>query len=610
MPSAIDYHLFLIIAPFALGSTLLAISSIAPYRSKQVARSLIWYLLMVSFFLAANTVELIANTEIITISAAKVSHMFFLGSGLAWLAFGFCFAGFPHLGTWKTLRWFTILPVIIVIVIWTNEYHLQFWVNVGATRIGNYTVLRPVYGPWFWIYGIYLYFLLIGGVVLMVSVTAASRHAIQRQTVLISLGAFIPILFNLLYVFRLLPSIRKDYTPVAFALAGVLFFLAVHRYSLMRILPVNRHFILEDVHSAVLVLDEYGHVQDVNNYAQVLLDIDPVQIIDSHISSCSTLNGLLESVPLNERSNFETSRVKNTELQHLDIWIQPLVDKNGRHAGTTVTIHDVSSWNRLLQERNNAISTLQSERMRLLELQIMLQKQERLSTIGQLAANMAHEISNPLSFIISGIKQLELQEESKDQATTDIYSDIHEGLERISASIQSLLHYSRGMHTAKEFNKTVLADIVRKSAALTSPAIGRVHMEIQVPPEIELYCIESELSQVLVNLLLNAAHAIEKSDYASDTHPWIRISAWKQEGTIFCSVSDSGTGIPEEDREKIFEAFYSSKKAGEGTGLGLSISRHIVQNHHKGKLYLAGCQPTEFILEIPEDHHTPSRALS
>lgn len=606
MPSAIDYHLFLIVAPFALGSTLLAINSIAPYSSKRVARSLIWYLVMVSLFLAANTVEMIANTIEFTIIAAQVSHMFFLGSGLAWLAFGFSFAGFPHLSTWRVLRWFTILPVIIVIVIWTNDYHYQFWVNVGAARIGNYTVLRPTYGPWFWIYGIYLYFLLIGGVVLMVSVTAAARHAIQRQTILISLGAFIPILFNLLYVFRLLPFIRKDYTPVAFALAGVLFFLAVHRYSLMRILPVNRHFILEDVHSAVLVLDESGHVQDVNNYAQVLLDIDPVQIIDRHVSSCNTLNSLLESVPLNERSNFETSRVRNTQIQHLDIWIQPLTDRSGRYSGTAVTIHDVSSWNRLLQERNNAISTLQSERMRLLELQILLQKQERLSTIGQLAANMAHEISNPLSFIISGIKQLEQQEYNKDQATTDIYSDIHEGLDRISASIQSLLQFSRGIHSPKEFRRAALTDIVRKSAALVSPAIGRVHMEIQVPPEIELYCIESELSQVVVNLLLNAAYAIEKSETTSSIHPWIRISAWKEGSTIFCSVSDSGPGIPQEDRDRIFEAFYSSKKPDAGTGLGLSISRHLIQSHHKGKLYLASCQPTEFIFEIPEDQHTPA----
>ncbi len=595
---AIDYQIFPLAALAALGSIILAVTSIWQYRSKQIATVLIWYLTMVGLFLIANTIELLATSGSVTIIAAKTSHMFFLGLGLAWLAFGFYYGGFPHLVTWKNFRWFTIIPVIISSIVWTNEQHGLFWQSTGITAIRNFTVMQPTYGPWFWLYGIFLYVVLIGGVLLMVTAGASAQRVVRRQTLLISMGALIPILFNLIYVFRVFPGLRKDYTPIAFALAGILFYLSVHRYNLFRILPINRHIVLEDVHSAVIVLDNTGTVMDVNSYTEQLLDISSRDILGFPIIHHPVLYQILSEVPLDARLNFETTRTLESEsLQHLYIWIQPVYQKKNQLQGTVITIQDVTSWNALLQERNNAITELQTERIRLLELQMMLQRQERLSTIGQLAANMAHEISNPLTFINSGIDELERRTPSP--AGDQTMLDIREGLRRISHSVQSLLQYARGVSRTADPVPVPFREIVAKSATLVSPAMEDAVLTVDIPEDTCIRCRSSEISQVLVNLLLNAAHAanLQHTGDGESVRPWVRISAAVHGEYLNCRVSNSGPEIPQEIRGRIFEPFYTTKQHA-GTGLGLSICKKIIENGHDGRLYLEPGMPTTFVIEL------------
>lgn len=109
-----------------------------------------------------------------------------------------------------------------------------------------------------------------------------------------------------------------------------------------------------------------------------------------------------------------------------------------------------------------------------------------------------------------------------------------------------------------------------------------------------LNCRGVQISQVLLNLLNNAFDAIELLP-----EKWIKLDAMKMEDTIVIHVTDSGHGIPEEEREKIFQPFYTTKPIGKGTGLGLSLSRKIVQDH-KGTLTLdTNSAHTRFVIKIP-----------
>lgn len=598
--AAIDYRAYILVAPVALVALVVSAWSVRPYRQSVVARSLIWYLVMVGLFLATNALELVARAPEMTIFWAKASHGFFLGTGLSWLAFALSYAGFETWCNWRVFRWLTVAPVVFILIIWTNELHHRFWQETGVVMIGPFLTMRPQYGPAFWLYGIYLYVLLLGGVALFLVTGARGRRIVQRQSVVVSLGALIPVVFNLMYVFRIIPGLRKDYTPVALALSGLFFYIAVHRYSLLRFFPIHHRVILEDVSSAVIALDAEGTVLDMNPRAETLLDID-ASSVGSNIADVLNLADLLRGVPLMQRSNVERSRVdRDDRKQHFDIRIKPISPVGGRPAGSIVTINDVTSWVQLLEERNH-----------LIELQTQLRRQERLATIGQLAAGMAHEISNPLTYIRSAFREIERRLRTVDAVTgmrspspedlNQVAADVHDGLDRIESVVRSLLDYARGVTRDRQPRQVDFARLLDSSLALLRPALRNIEVNIETPRPLLVTCCDDEISQVLLNLFLNAVHAIESVDGAEERR--IEIRARIETDCLRCDVSDTGPGIPPELRERIFEPFFSSKGPEQGTGLGLSISGEIIQAGHGGRLFLAEGLPTTFVIELPRSEN-------
>lgn len=619
--AAIDYTLYVYIAPPALVAVVVSILSVWPYRRRRVATALIWYLVMVGAFLTTNVLELVSGSGVATIIWAKSSHMFFLGSGLAWLAFALSYSGYEALTAWRVYRWLALFPVVISVLIWSNELHGKFWAQVDLVRVGRFLAMQPQYGPWFWIHGVYLYTLLVAGVLLLIAVGARARGVIQRQTVVVSLGALIPVVFNLLYIFQVVPGWRKDYTPVALALSGLLFYVGVHRYGLMKVLPTDRHLVLEDIDSAVLVIDADGTVVDLNTRTETLFGVDHAQVLGVNASEHPLLGTVLSGVPLAQRMNFETTRERgHGEVQHLDVWVQPVHHPSGRHMGAIVTINDVTALNALLQERNRAISELQAERSRMLELQMQLRRQERLATIGQLAANMAHEISNPLTFVRSGFQEIErvlrreltrdhsmhasgwgrpVSAEQQDQdELQQVVADVRHGLDRIAGVVHSLLDYSRGISRAAVSESVDFRSLIDNTLTLIGPALKGTEVHLDVPKDVRVRCRAGEISQVLLNLLLNAVQAIDELPRGERRR--IDIVVTVEDRLLRCMVIDSGPGIDSDLRERIFDPFYTSKSDGQGTGLGLSISRGIVQDRHGGRLYAFPGRPTTFVMELPE----------
>ncbi len=600
----LDYTLYLVAAPVGIVALLVSVRSVWPYRGSLVAQGLIWYLAMVGAFLGANTLELVSATAEATAFWAKMGHVFFLGSGLAWLAFAFSYSGMESLSRWRVFRWFTVAPMISVAVIWTNEYHHLFWQQEHFMEVAGFLTMRPSYGPAFWINGIYLYTLLLLGVTLFITSGARAGQLVRRQSILMTVGAVVPVFVNLLYVFRIIPEIQKDYTPIAFALSGLVFFVAIHQYNLLRVFPVHHREILEDVSAAVITVDREGLIWDMNHQAQELLGINPDAVgrlaLDTH-----PLDTILRDIPLDARSHREAAVARDAhETQHLDVWIKPIKrnHRGNRRAGSIITISDVTPWVSLVRERDTALAQLETEQARIDELHLHMRNQERLATIGQLAAGMAHEINNPLTFMRSSIREME-RAAAQHYSESDIdiarlSSDIHHGLDRIETVVQNLLTYSRGVTRSRPRKTVAFAEIVRGVAALIRPALEGTTLTISVPPALTIHCRSDEISQVLLNLFLNAVHAVQVEQEEGER--WISVEASVQAGRLICRVSDSGPGVPEADRTRIFDPFVTTKGDGSGTGLGLSIAREIVHSGHTGRLYVASEDVSTFVMELPE----------
>ncbi len=235
----------------------------------------------------------------------------------------------------------------------------------------------------------------------------------------------------------------------------------------------------------------------------------------------------------------------------------------------------------------------------------MIQKQQqslevagRLSSLGEMAAGIAHEINNPLAVITMRSETLKYLIKRTPIPSTEIGASLDVIIKttfKIAGIVKSMKNLSR-QSQQDGFRFEELQTIISDVLTVSRDRIHHQGIELKVDeiPKMRFECHPGQIAQALLNLLNNAVDAIENQE-----SPWIKISFVTKESEIAISVTDSGFGIPLDIRNKIFQPFFTTKVIGKGTGLGLSLVQSIAE-HHNGKLSLEeGSQHTCFSLIIP-----------
>ena len=267
--------------------------------------------------------------------------------------------------------------------------------------------------------------------------------------------------------------------------------------------------------------------------------------------------------------------------------------------GEVIMLHDLTEIRQVSEQLATAYQELKATHSQLLQ-------QEKMASIGQLAAGVAHEINNPMGFISSNLGTmekyldrltgfLELQSAGiKENASQQIKEEIDQarrsfkvdyimedarallaeskdGAERVRTIVQNLKSFSHvddTQTTYVDLNDSLETTITIAWNELKYKAtLKRDYGEL--PP---VKCLPQQLNQVFLNILVNAAHAIE-------TQGEITVTTRSARGLATVAVHDTGCGIPEGIRNRIFEPFFTTKEVGKGTGLGLSISYDIIKKH-------------------------------
>ncbi len=310
---------------------------------------------------------------------------------------------------------------------------------------------------------------------------------------------------------------------------------------------------------------------------------------------------------LNHSITCGTNFTSGTELHHLPSgrWFilteYPFTDRmENKTRGTVITLHDTTELKITMDALGNAYKELQTSQAQVLH-------SEKMASIGQLAAGVAHEINNPIGFVSSNLgtlgKYLERltgfmasQERIVEHAATPearqelaalrrelkidrivpdldkLISESLDGANRVRKIVKDLNSFSR-----VDQGNSEVADLVE----CLESAVTIVWNELKykatlnrnygnIPP---LNCYPQQLNQVFMNLLVNAGHSIENQGL-------ITITTWSDNGTANVSIADTGSGIAPEHLTRIFEPFFTTKEAGKGTGLGLSVSYDIIKKHH------------------------------
>ena len=215
---------------------------------------------------------------------------------------------------------------------------------------------------------------------------------------------------------------------------------------------------------------------------------------------------------------------------------------------------------------------------------------DKLKVIGEMTANISHEINNPLTVAVGNTELIGFSLESSDlntqrESMTKFHKNINHSLERINKIISNMKEFLHKSEDKKEYCEA--KEIVEKAVAFTGPSLkgSPIQMKVNIigkPPI--LLANKIKIEQVFVNLIQNAIDALRDTTLENPSVT-IELASEKNGNFIRFDVFDNGPGISQENREKIFETFFTTKEAGKGTGLGLSISNRIIQAH-QGKLEL------------------------
>ncbi len=332
-------------------------------------------------------------------------------------------------------------------------------------------------------------------------------------------------------------------------------------------------------------------------------------------------------------------------LSFLIGWWIPVVSPILAVFGSTIGISGYVYLYRLRELNTVLEQTVQNLEQVLSELkqsQIQLIQGEKMSTLGQLVAGVAHEINNPVGFISGNLNHLQgyiqditnhlqLYQQTFPQPGSDIEEDAETidleylledmpkmvasmkmGINRIKDISTSLRTFSRSDTTNKVsynihegIDSTLMILKHRLKANETRPEIQIIKEYCQLPM---VDCYPGQLNQVIVNLIANAIDALDESNQGREfaeiqTLPnKITISTELQDKIrVVIRIKDNGPGMSDEVKQKVFEHLFTTKSVGKGTGLGLSISRQIVEETHGGKLSCVSAlgEGAEFIVEIP-----------
>jgi signal transduction histidine kinase len=243
---------------------------------------------------------------------------------------------------------------------------------------------------------------------------------------------------------------------------------------------------------------------------------------------------------------------------------------------------------------------------RMRELAVRLHRAEQLSSLGVLTSGLAHELRNPANGIVNAIGPL------RDLLPAELTSPDHpvgQLVEVIDTCAQQLGVLSKqllGFHSGggNLLLRTVpLREVVQRALSVCRSACAGVDVQLELDHDARIHCAPPLLTQVLSNLIENAAHA-------AGAGGWLRVRGRVENGHAIIEISDSGPGVPVALRDKIFEPFFTTKPQGVGTGLGLSISRDIVARHG-GTIELRDRGGRHaFVIDLPHDSGTTATATA
>jgi two-component system sensor histidine kinase AtoS len=314
--------------------------------------------------------------------------------------------------------------------------------------------------------------------------------------------------------------------------------------------------IIKNIPVGVIILDRENKIYLMNYAAITILDIKEKVILDQDMKIIFNRNSIKESdkivdaIKLRKKKSFDELNFQNDKIVKVNIF--PFKDEDYKFLGTIILIEDIT------KDR---------------DFKNYLLRTEKITSVAELAAGVAHEINNPLGIILNYVTLLKKKKNDKDSANK--LQKVETELNRIAEIIGGLLSFSK----LKNFpmRKINIIKVLDEVVILLRHRIKSKKINFIWDNEIQEVIVlgdENKLKQVFINLLINSIEAVLENGYVE-----IKLNQNKKDEYVEISIIDNGYGIPKDIIEKIFDPFFSSKAGKNNTGLGLSVCQHIIESH-------------------------------
>jgi len=457
------------------------------------------------------------------------------------------------------IRYLTILPIISLLVLWTNDFHSLFYAKYS-------TIISEVkYGMYFYVYMIYSYALLaISFIKLIISSTKKSGF-LTPQTGLIILGVMAPVLPNILGTLKII-SMSIYITPMMFTVAAVCFYIAIVHLKALNVIPVTLKAIVDNMSDAFVVISEDGTIADLNktfvekfkvfgeiknkdNLFDILKTVDFISLTDIQ-------KDIAEAVEKETTITKEYHIEKGVYDRYFEVDFQPVKSKDGtEYVATLILLRDVTQAKK--------------------DMEAML-KNESLVMLGELAGGVAHDINTPISAIKSGLLIFKSTAKSDDEKM--LVERMDSCANKIVTLTNSLRNQIRNIGS-NEVSDVNITSVIKDVSVIIHNELTkhRVNLNLDIKKDLVVKGNSAKLSQVVTNIIVNAVQAYE------DKGGEVNVVVDEKNNNAVISIEDFAGGIPEHIRDNIGKNILTTKGVN-GTGFGLYLAFSVITGAFGGEI--------------------------
>ena len=478
-----------------------------------------------------------------------------------WLLFLLKFTGKDKWLHPKYFYAFMLLPLITLLMVWTNTYHHLHYKSVGLDNSGPFPLLSLETGPWYIVHTIYFYTLLVWGVILLVNKYRKSDQVFRKQNLTILIAVFIPWVANVLYLFGYRPMGHIDSTPFAFVITMLFLSIGLVRFRLLDIIPIAREKVIEAMNEGLIVTDNQDRVVDLNQEIRKILKIEEKKIIGKRLELILPEQAELYELIKARKGGQLQLKLLNSEL-FLEASLTPLFENQHAYSGLIILIRDITER----VEIQNKVR-LQSE-----QLLGMNKLKDRLFSI------IAHDLRGPLINLNDIIKMLNegmiTEEEFK-----SFVPQLSKNIGYTTGLLENLLFWSKSQLQG-EVVKPVYFNLKEISVNILHLFENTIHeKDILIENNIQLSCkvyADKDMIQLVVRNLISNAVKFSKRGGS------IKLTTRTEENYTNLCVTDTGVGISETDQKKFFEQETFTTRGTDneqGTGLGLLLCKDFIEKN-------------------------------